>query len=132
MACSPSGRLITFNLMVTPEPPFAGEMMAVPTLAPFASFICTVTGLSAAWRAAAIAKVATEDRICLVDMANSVSIVTILFSHAQIRNRRRVTRRMSGRHFGGATSRSAGFDGGDRSRAVAQAAGLRARRANED
>src|SRR5260370_40396304 len=73
MACSPSGRFMTVNLIVTPVPLLAGEITAVPTLCPFASFNWTVTGFSAALRAVAMANVAKQNRIRGVCMDNRVS-----------------------------------------------------------
>src|SRR5215470_2121758 len=46
-ACSPGGRSLRFSPILTPEPPSASVIVAVPTLLPFASFSSTVTGVAA-------------------------------------------------------------------------------------
>ena len=59
---------MTFNLMLTPVPPFIAEMVAVPTLAPLASFNWTVTGLVAAKVLAANRAAVDRIRSVIVDM----------------------------------------------------------------
>src|ERR1700730_7640705 len=70
-AWSPAGRFVKLILMVTPLPPLTSAMTAVPTLAPFASFKETVTGLVAAEEGASsqepVARM-QRVRIVMVDM----------------------------------------------------------------
>src|ERR1041385_3377726 len=125
-ACSPGGRFLTFSFMFTPLPPFPSESTAVPTLCPFASFNSTVTGLLAAWIAAAPKNRATRVTVAFLipfiltqkkgsrGQGEALRLVTILLSHAEIRDGRRIAWRVSGGDPGGIAGGGAG--GGHRRR----------------
>src|SRR5438094_3258295 len=81
-ACSPGGRFLTFSFMFTPLPPFPSESTAVPTLCPFASFNSTVTGLLAAWIAAA-----PKNRATRVTVAFLIPFILTQKKEAGVRGR---------------------------------------------
>src|ERR1041385_2609411 len=143
-ACSPGGRFLTFSFMFTPLPPFPSESTAVPTLCPFASFNSTVTGLLAAWIAAAPKNRATRVTVAFLipfiltqkkgsrGQGEALRLVTILLSHAEIRDGRRIAWRVSGGDPGGIAGGGARVDRSDQSGIVAEATRIRTRRTDED
>src|ERR1700723_2931559 len=79
-ACSPGGRFFRSSLMVTPAPPLFSVMVAVPALAPLASFISTLTEL-AAHNAAAVNNPAMAIRTAwffMISPLDSLAALTIV------------------------------------------------------